>query len=175
MLSPMEGIELTTHITSSQWRFRYRALETDTLTSLVAYWEVQGDAISNQYLPSQITAADLLTEWVTRIGRSKGLIPVYWYVKGDGLLELMPFQHSHLLVEPQHNFLTFFSWPTDPATGEHLNWLRLPVVDKRWHGEIGDKGGFIQEATGWKPAILQPFLALESLFQGKRIVDDPPR
>ncbi|MBC2868546.1 hypothetical protein H1R13_27335 [Streptomyces mexicanus] len=41
-------------------------------------------------------------------------------------------------------------------TGERVNWMRLPVMDRGWNGTTADKGGFIQEATGWKPSPLQP-------------------
>ena len=50
------------------------------------------------------------------------------------------------------------------VTGEELNWLTLPVVDKLWNRKRADKGGFIQEATGWKPAIFQPYVYLPSLM-----------
>jgi len=41
----------------------------------------------------------------------------------------------------------------------------LPVQDKLWRPGQAGKGGFIQEATGWKPAILQPFVYLQSLLE----------
>jgi hypothetical protein len=44
-----------------------------------------------------------------------------------------------------------------------MNWFMLPVVDKLWNSERFDKGGFIQEATGWKPSILQPCIYLPTL------------
>jgi len=34
-----------------------------------------------------------------------------------------------------------------------------------WNARRGDKGGFIQEATGWKPSILQPFVSVETLAE----------
>lgn len=37
-----------------------------------------------------------------------------------------------------------------------MNWARLPVMDRGWNKTAADKGGFIQEATGWKPSALQP-------------------
>ncbi|QDN54307.1 hypothetical protein FNV67_00890 (plasmid) [Streptomyces sp. S1D4-20] len=42
------------------------------------------------------------------------------------------------------------------GTGEAVNWLRLPVVDRAWNATARDQGGFVQEATGWKPSALQP-------------------
>ena len=75
----------------------------------------------------------------------------------------MPFQFNHTLDLPDENFLSFYGWPAHSATGEQLNWLTLPVLDKRWNAKRADKGGFIQEATGWKPSILQPFVYLPGL------------
>jgi hypothetical protein len=69
---------------------------------------------------------------------------------------------------PEEDFLTFYSWPEDTKTRALLNWLTLPVVDKRWNNQRGDKGGFIQEATGWKPSILQPFVYLPTLLEAVR-------
>ena len=150
-----------------QWRIRHRASNQESLVRIVAYWELEGDAISDHYTPTEINASQLMTKWASRRTPSKGLIPIVWYVKAGGLLELMPFQHTHILAELRENFLSFFSWPTDPVTGEQLNWLRLPVVDKFWYAARRDRGGFIQEATGWKPGILQPFVTLGSLLQGR--------
>ncbi|MQS05680.1 hypothetical protein FNX48_000345 [Streptomyces sp. IF17] len=42
------------------------------------------------------------------------------------------------------------------GTGEPVNWLRLPVVDRSWNAKASQKGGFVQEASGWKPSALQP-------------------
>jgi hypothetical protein len=49
-------------------------------------------------------------------------------------------------------------------TGERLNLLTLPVVDKLWDHTHADKGGFIQSATGWKPSVLHPFVYLPTLM-----------
>ncbi len=74
----------------------------------------------------------------------------------------MPFQHKHGMKHSD-DFLSFFTWPVHSVTGERLNWLTLPAVDKLWDPRRADKGGFIQQATGWKPAILQPCVFLPSL------------
>ncbi|WP_392838726.1 hypothetical protein [Streptomyces sp. LN500] len=54
------------------------------------------------------------------------------------------------------DFLTHFTHPVHVVTGERLNWLRLPVLDRGWNAAVANRGGFIQEATGWKPSPLQP-------------------
>jgi hypothetical protein len=150
-----------------QWQVRQRSSGYEALVPLMAYWEADGDPISDDYLPDEITAHDLLAQWVERYASkaSNGLVRIFWFVesRSDGICEYMPFQQHHL--QHDEDFLTFYSWPTHPVTGERLNWLSLPVVDKLWRSGRADKGGFIQEATGWKPSILQPWVALESLLQ----------
>jgi hypothetical protein len=98
---------------------------------------------------------------------SNGLVPIYWFVEGPGRgkLERMPFQYNHLKAADAapEDFLTFYTWPVNASTGEPLNWVTLQVLDKLWNRTRADKGGFIQEATGWKPAILQPFVHLQTL------------
>lgn len=95
---------------------------------------------------------------------------VWWFVQGPGTSEHAPFlRHPQFPDAP--DFLSEFTWPTNSQTGERLRWARLPVVDKLWNSERGDKGGFIQEATGWKPGPFQttlhwPLLLWLSGFEG---------
>ncbi|MFD8916081.1 hypothetical protein [Streptomyces sp. NPDC059575] len=63
----------------------------------------------------------------------------------------------------QQDFLTHYAHPTRAGTGERLNWLRLPVLDLEWNAKTADTGGFIQEATGWKPSPLQPTMDEEQI------------
>ncbi len=56
---------------------------------------------------------------------------------------------------------TFFTRPKDPETREPLDWLSLPVVDKLWNSQRAHKGGFIQQATGWK----HPFFSRLCFYQ----------
>jgi hypothetical protein len=64
------------------------------------------------------------------------------------LVELFgPYEEEH--------FLTHYKMPVNAETGEPINWLRLPVLDRGWSATACGKGGFIQEVTGWKPSPLQ--------------------
>ena len=139
---------------------------------LVAVWEVAFDPISDNFTPDEISAVDLFKQWAREVRPRYPdlLIPIDWYIDGpdSAKFESAPFQHPRG-KRSQDSFLTFYHWPEDPETGERLSWLRLPVVDKGWSpgfakipGSI-TKGGFIQEATGWKPSILQPYVYLPSL------------
>lgn len=137
---------------------------------LVAVWEVNMDPMSDDYTPDDIDASELLRLWAGQVRKlhPDELIPIFWYVEslGQGKFEQMPFQYQHGQDRstPTEDFLLFNTWPVDSKTGKPLNWLTLPVIDKRWNKTHADKGGFIQEATGWKPSILQPTIYLPTLL-----------
>jgi hypothetical protein len=155
------------------WRARILSTGEPWEGPLEAYWEVLLDAISDEYRAGQMDAVELLRVWARGIRETcqaevkDDLVPISWYVlsAGEGVFERMPFQWCAAGEEPGDDFLTFYSWPIGTRTGERLNWLTLRAADKLWRGERCDKGGFIQEATGWKPSILQPFVYLPSLLE----------
>lgn len=142
--------------------------------TLEAYWEVSNDPISDEYTPQEIDATELFGMWAKLVKGKypNGLIPIYWFVDYQGgnvsTFEGMPFQHNHFPNYKTENFLTFFTWPVNTVTNEPLNWLTLSVKDKLWTPENADKGGFIEQATGWKPAILQPYVYLPALESALR-------
>jgi hypothetical protein len=153
------------------WRVKSVSRDYEWEGPLVAYWEVENDPISDDYTPGEISADDLLRKWAKAVeGKfTSDLIPIHWFVESPGKakIERMPFQFNHhpsIDSEPK-DFLSYYSWPVNAKTGERLNWLAIPVVNKQWNTKQGDKGGFIQEATGWKPAILQPFVHLPTLLK----------
>lgn len=153
----------------SVWRFHHLRSGNERTACLFAYWEVSGDPISDDYTPHEISPTDLFSRWARKVREGphpNGLLPVSWSIRGgegDGIFEFMPFQFDHYQLAKEENFLSFFSWPTNSKTGEPLNWMQLPVVDKLWRPTRADKGGFIQEATSWKPSNLQPYVYLDSL------------
>ncbi len=155
------------------WKVRSRSHDFEWSGELLAYWEAHLDPISDDFTPAEISAVDLLRRWTERVEKkfSDGLVPIDWYVPSpsQGKLERMPFQLCHLPGPPPEDFLTLFTWPENAATGQRLNWLTLPVVDKLWNKKHADKGGFIQEATGWKPSILQPFVYLPAILEAAGI------
>lgn len=154
------------------WRVRSLRSDYEWEGVLVAYWEVELDPISDDYTPREIDAHELFRKWEKRV-RDKyhnGLVPIHWFVecREQGKLNYMPFQFSHSPQYSLEDFLSFFTWPVNSVTGERLNWLTLPVVDKLWNPRHGDKGGFVQQATGWKPTVLQPYLYLPALVSALR-------
>jgi hypothetical protein len=154
----------------NRWRVRSRQYDFEWEGPLEAYWEVEGDPISDDYTPDEVDARELLVNWAKQYGDSHpdGLIPIHWFVISEeaGQMEAMPFEYDHLHGEyPIENFLNHFDWPVHATTGKPVNWLTIPVVDKRWNAKKASKGGFIQEATGWKPSILQPFVYVPALLK----------
>lgn len=149
------------------WRFRSKASGHEFTRELALYAEPGGSTLSDDYMPEEISATDLWTQWVTGYAEKyhaedpdrygPGQVPVYWSVTTPemrGIFELAPFQRERPDF-PSEDFLTHYTVPLHAATGEAINWLRVPVLDFGWNQKRADKGGFIQEATGWKPSPLQ--------------------
>ena len=154
------------------WKVRNRRADYEWEEAIVAYWEVSHDPISDDYTPQEIDARELFRKWVKQV-RGKypnELVPIFWFVQCEehGMFEGMPFQFKHFPDMLDEDFLTFFAWPINSVTGERLNWLTLPVADKLWNSKCANKGEFIQEATQWKPAILQPYVYLPALTSALR-------
>ena len=120
-----------------------------------------------RYTPFEITAEELLRKWAAWIEEShpSGIVPIFWSACGESRHETLPGTIIYY-DEPyeQEDFLDFFSPPIRCDTGEPLRWIDLPVRDRAWSLERNDKGGFIQEATGWKPSIFQAFVLVDHLF-----------
>jgi len=155
----------------TQWTFAHRQGDSRT-TPLWLYWEAQGDPISDDYSVEECTALDLFRRWIRYLEShppnstlGPDWVPIYWSIHGTHTFEFAPFDPMNPTNE---DFLTFFHWPTT-GDGELVNWVRLPVVDKLWNATQSDKGGFIQEATGWKPGPYQSHLYLPTLVQSLRI------
>jgi len=160
------GKKLATNV----YEFRYRGPGYSHIlrkSPFEAWWEVNLDPMSGDYTPEEISASSLLDLWAQEVRKKdypNNLIPIYWWIRGEMGLEWMPFQFNHFQEgKPEKDFLTFFTWPINSTTGEPLNWLTLPVQDKQWNAKRCNKGGFIQEGTGWKPGILQPYVHLPML------------
>jgi hypothetical protein len=119
-------------------------------------WFLDWDSISDEYTPNEISAKDLFSMWLERIGDVETMRIRWWIPR---LRESAPF------TDEEEDFLTFYSWPVNAETGERLNWLTLPIADKGWNGHHAEKGGFIQEVTGWKPSALQRSVHIPTLLK----------
>lgn len=124
---------------------------------LVLGWFLNWDSISDDYVPSEISAHDLFASWLKKVSGGGDDLKISWWIPSLG--ELAPF------TDEDTDFLSFYRWPVHSETGQRLNWLTLPVQDKGWNVNQNDKGGFIQEATGWKPSALQRTVHLPTLLR----------
>jgi hypothetical protein len=160
----------------TQWTITNRYGHTQT-EELVLYAEPNYSSITDDYRPDEISAVELWRMWADKAaGRAHeqwpglyrpGEVTILWTVTTPtvmGIFEAVP--HARTLPpdpgllrmfgpHEEEDFLTHYRMPVNADTGEPINWLRLPVLDLGWNKERADKGGFIQEATGWKPSPLQ--------------------
>lgn len=180
---PVSGSFETTGIRPGEqaWTFSSRYGHTRTVP-LTLFWEVHCDPISDDWYIDDISPAELWRLWLTRYPRDEraearygaGAFRILWFVEGPGTFEGAPFAE---VLDPSpydQNFLTHFTWPVNSQTREPLLWSRLPVIDKVWRRDnlptdYETKGGFIQEATGWKPAPLQPYVNVHQLARMARL------
>jgi hypothetical protein len=166
----------------TQWVFQPRGTSYTKTVELVLLPEVDGSAISDEYTADEISAHDLWNLWVNRYADYQhkndptnydpGEVRIHWSVAtppgGDGVFELAPHSYDTRATRtskymPRDNFNTIYTLPVHAVTGEPLNWMRLPVVERGWNAARGDKGGFIQEVTGWKPSPLQPTMDVRQI------------
>lgn len=143
----------------STWTYRSRVTDTVRTGELTLHWHVEGAAISDGYFYSDKDEFALFDLWAER-GRNEE-VAITWTVGEEG--EVVPFQLH--LGDKEEGFLDFWTHPVDEETGAYLNWLTLPVADGVWNSSDTTSGGFIQEATGWKPSPLQPTVLIRALHQ----------
>jgi hypothetical protein len=149
----------------TQWTFTTRRGTYTRTEELVLYPEPDGSSMSDDFTPDEADADELWRMWVDRYAVTYhqkhpdqyrlGEVPIYWTVtlpSFTGVFEAAPFAPNPLAED----FLTHYTLPMNTETRERINWVRLPVMDRGWNATTADKGGFIQEATGWKPSPLQP-------------------
>lgn len=143
----------------NSWKWANKRSGGQFTQPLELQWELNGSGLTDDYYPTEMTAFALWDRWLELVEErgtwdeqlGRPWVTIFWFV--TPCYESAPFQRSLPLDE---DFLTFFSWPRHAVTGERVNWNRLPIPDVRWTPDQADRGGFIQEVTGWKPAPLQP-------------------
>lgn len=124
---------------------------------LALVWEIDYAAVSDDYLEGDDDPHDVFARWERSVSAKYDTwVPIYWFIDGFNTFESAPFQH-HLLFD--HDFLSFFTWPTD-GDGNPVNWVALPTDHaKSW---------FFSAATGWTPAPYQPSVNLDMLRMAER-------
>lgn len=137
-----------------------------TTQPLWLYWEVNRDPIADDYYVEERSAGQLYRQW--RRGAKGDRERIYWYVEGDGICETaQPGMYDVDVVDPanDHWFATYYYPPLEERSRAVVPLQCLPVRDKHWCSSGDAKGGFIQEATGWKPQPFQRWVNLEDLDQ----------
>lgn len=157
---------------TQHYRWRNKTSGHEFNGELELSWEVHGDPISDDYAGTdEISAADLLRKWTERYYPEAiaetlygpGAVKIHWFVTGEPF-EGGPFSPDVWTLDSEEDFLTFFTWPVNADTGDRLNFYTLSVRDKVWTEDRWDKGGFIQEATGWKPSPFQPVMHVPTVL-----------
>jgi hypothetical protein len=139
------------------WHFTSLQSGVEFDLELELYWEINGDPITDDYEPQETSARELWDLWVERYGQD--VMSIMWFVQGPGKFEFAPpsLQPQAELTETdaERGFLAYYTLPVQGDDDDPVQWARLRVVDKLWRPGQPDKGGFIQEVTGWKPSPLQ--------------------
>lgn len=167
------------------WTFRSRRSGYERTVPLWLAWEINCSSISDDYFIEEIPARYLYQEWRRRYPKDlpaeeafgRGAVSIWWFIQGPGVMEYAPvagngssvwskYYRSQPFIS-SHDFLHSFTWPSNDLVGS-LQWTRLPIIDQVWRKEnlpklYSTKGGFIQEATGWKPSPFQPYIDINYL------------
>lgn len=167
---------------TARWTFHSTRSGHERTVQLALYWESDGSAMSDDYAPDEADASELWRKWVDRYAAkyhqespetyAPHHVPIYWFVMsvgGGGTFEAAPHQTLPDSFLQRQHFLTSYTEPVHAVTGEPINWLRLPVLSRGWNASQADKGGFIQEATGWKPSPLQPVMDVRQVARAAGI------
>ncbi|MGW1468457.1 hypothetical protein ACWCPT_29445 [Streptomyces sp. NPDC002308] len=177
------------------WTFTGRPRGRTQTVELALYAEPDGSSLSDGYLPDEITAEALWRLWTDQAADQHhkdhpeqfhpGEVPIHWSVTLPGIkgvFEAAPHRPARLTTSglldadfEREDFLTHYSHPVHAETGERVNWLRLPVIDLGWNASATHKGGFIQQATGWKPSALQPTMDVRQIGAAAGLYVPPPR
>ncbi|GAA2125227.1 hypothetical protein GCM10009759_77200 [Kitasatospora saccharophila] len=158
------------------WLFNANRNNYPNAHELVLRWEADNERTFRDHAPADADALTLWHQWTDEMADhlhnqhptryQPGDVHITWTIStptGVGIAEYAPhyerspFQQT---LTPHEDFLTHYTHPVHSTTGERLNWLRLPVADRR---DQDPGSGFIQDATGWKPGPLQPLMNVHRL------------
>ena len=101
--------------------------------------------------------------WVDQLRSSMDVpdeLPIFWSIDSDcGIFQYAPYR-TDLILRDEDDFLATYTWPTVVATGEPLDWFRLPV---EW-----DVPATLKAEIGWYPAPLQSHMPLRQIINSRR-------
>lgn len=133
---------------------------------LVLWWELDHETITDDYTADEIDAFDLFDRWVRitrrRVARQGTVdLPIWWFVVGSKVCEFAGPSDDY----PDGPHFAKFYYLGDGSGRYQIDIDALPVADKKWTTQQADKGGFIQQVTGWQPNPLQPTVSLDFLWR----------
>ncbi len=141
-----------------RWRFQSRKSGFEKVTTLWLYPELDYSTCVDD--ADDQSGAGQLAFYLDNLRRARpeyweaDAVPIYWFVRGDpGITEQAPNNADERSLDK--HFLTSFTPPVDAATGEPLNWWRLPVRN--------DRSPEFAKALGWLPSPFQEFAPLRSI------------
>lgn len=121
------------------------------------HYELAGDPISDDYTPDEISATALFDMWADRYrraGRDPHNVPIYWFV--GGLWEAA-------MPDLDGRWFGDYFFPLRDENGMEIPLAALPLTEKHWIKTAANTGGFIHQATGWKPSPMQSTVDLDML------------
>lgn len=145
-----------------QWRYKCTKFSgvTARVDRLYLYPELEGSSMVDDYWDEdgagQFKAYYRYLERKYPQWLEADAVPIYWTVEPS--CETAPFQQLEHWG-PFEDFLTVYSWPEDPKTGERLDWYKMPVINDRFPK--------FAAALNWTPAPLQRSCPLRTIMQVK--------
>lgn len=148
---------------AGRWTFENRRYGIQRRCDLILYPELDCSAMVDDV--HELDAQGQFEEYVQYLERrhpewlAADAVPIYWFVHSawEGVFEAAPYANESNTLG--RDFLTEFTWPTDAATGEPLDWYALPVVNDRFPE--------FAKALAWTPSPLQPTCPLASIVRSR--------
>jgi hypothetical protein len=137
-------------------------------------YEVDNDPISEDFNARWDSPHDVFDAWRERYLKARErsplpymarCVPITWFISGCATFESAHPGNYALYGEETHSWWgDFYTRPYDIQGQSFIGDVKdIPVLHKQWTAKRQDKGGFITEATGWKPFPLQRWVDLDQL------------
>src|SRR5690242_5845898 len=114
------------------WRYTRLEESRETFEStLCLWWELNGDSITDDYLPEEESAEALWRRWVENY--AKATMPILWYVYSTDAAKFEAAPFAPQLDAEGRGWLTYYSWPVSADEEETpVRFTELHVADKLW-------------------------------------------
>lgn len=152
---------------SGQWTFSSRRTGNERTTELHLMPELDCSSMVDDY--GYLDGEGQLQEYVEYLEENHpewlqaNAVPILWSVEGRATFENAPFQEGQFgrasgRFPFREDFLTAYTWPYNEATGDMVDWFKLPF---RYRFPE------FSEALGWTPSPLQPTCPLLSVLANR--------